>query len=81
MKEMQATGGGGMYGMMGDMPEMYDLVVNSNHELTERILNEESEDKRNSLITQATDLAKLQQNLLHGEELTNFIERSYKMIG
>ena len=79
MKEMQATGGGGM--MMGDLPEMYDLVVNSNHELTEKILNESDEAKRNSLITQATDLAKLQQNLLHGEELTNFINRSYAMIG
>jgi molecular chaperone HtpG len=81
MREMQATGGGGMYGMMGDMPEMYDLVVNSNHELTSRILNEDDGDKQKSLITQATDLAKLQQNLLHGEELTNFIKRSYDLIG
>ena len=81
MREMQATGGGGMYGMMGDMPEMYDLVVNSNHELTSKILEEADADKQKSLITQATDLAKLQQNLLHGEELTNFINRSYEMIG
>ena len=81
MREMQATGGGGMYGMMGDMPEMYDLVVNSNHELTSRILEEGNTEKQKSLITQATDLAKLQQNLLHGEELTNFINRSYALIG
>ena len=82
MREMQATGGGGgMYGMMGDMPEMYDLVVNSNHELTSKILEEGDAEKQKSLITQATDLAKLQQNLLHGEELTNFINRSYELIG
>ena len=30
MKEMQQTGGGGM---MGNMPDMYNLVVNTNHEL------------------------------------------------
>ena len=31
MKEQQAAGGGGM-NMMGVMPEMYNLVINTNHE-------------------------------------------------
>ncbi len=78
MKEMSATGGGGMMGM-GNMPEMYNLVVNTNHELVSDILNAD-ESKQKELISQAFDLAKLSQNLLHGEELTNFIKRSYDLI-
>lgn len=78
MKEMQATGGGGMMGM-GNMPEMYNLVVNTNHELVSDILNAD-ESKQKDLVSQAFDLAKLSQNLLHGEELTNFIKRSYELI-
>ncbi len=77
MKEMSATGGG-MIGM-GNMPEMYNLVVNTNHELVSDILNAD-EEKQKELVSQAFDLAKLSQNLLHGEELTNFIKRSYNLI-
>jgi molecular chaperone HtpG len=80
MKEMQMTGGGGMMGM-GDFPEMYDLVVNANHPLADKILDTEDEGDRKVAVNQALDLAKLQQNLLHGEELTKFIERSYAMLG
>ncbi len=79
MKEMQASGGGGGMMGMGNLPEMYNLVVNTNHPLVSEILNAE-EDKKKGLITQAFDLAKLSQNLLHGEELTNFIKRSYELI-
>tara|TARA_R110002073_G_scaffold53840_4_gene138908 strand:- start:111289 stop:113193 length:1905 start_codon:yes stop_codon:yes gene_type:complete len=79
MKEMSASGGGGMMGM-GNLPEMYNLVVNTNHELVGEILNTKTDKKRERLIGQAFDLAKLSQNLLHGEELTNFIKRSYDLI-
>ncbi|MAD96745.1 MAG: molecular chaperone HtpG [Flavobacteriaceae bacterium] len=79
MKEMQATGGGGMFGM-SNMPDMYNLVVNTNHELVSEILNTKTEKKQQRLIKQAFDLAKLSQNLLHGEDLTNFIKRSYELI-
>ena len=79
MKEMSATGGG-MMGM-GNLPEMYNLVVNTNHPLVGEILNTKTEKKRNRLIKQSFDLAKLSQNLLHGEELTAFIARSYEMLG
>ncbi|WP_440881274.1 molecular chaperone HtpG [Tenacibaculum sp. C7A-26P2] len=77
MKEMSATGGG-MMGM-GNLPEMYNLVVNTNHKLVSDILNSD-ETKQKELISQAFDLAKLSQNLLHGEDLTNFIKRSYELI-
>ena len=79
MKEMSQTGGGGMFGM-GNMPEMYNLVVNTNHELVGEILRTKTPKKRDRLISQSFDLAKLSQNLLHGEDLTNFIKRSYELI-
>ena len=77
MKDMQATGGGGMFGM-GNFPEMYNLVVNTNSELAGKILKTESADEKTSHIKQALDLAKLSQNLLKGKELTDFIQRSYQ---
>ena len=77
MKEMQQTGGGGM---MGNMPDMYNLVVNTNHELVSQILNTKTKKKKESLIQQALDLAKLSQNLLKGEALTQFLQRSVDLI-
>ncbi|MCM8568105.1 molecular chaperone HtpG [Gramella jeungdoensis] len=79
MKEMQQTGGGGMFGM-GNMPEMYNLVVNTNHDLISTILNTKTEKKQQRLIKQSLDLARLSQNLLKGEELTAFIKRSFDMV-
>jgi molecular chaperone HtpG len=64
---------------MGNFPDMYNLVVNTNSPLVSEILAAD-EDKQRGLISQAFDLAKLSQNLLHGEELTNFIKRSYELI-
>ena len=78
MKEMQQTGGGPT--MFGDMPEMYNLVVNANHSLVSEILNTKTDKKKERLIKQSFDLAKLSQNLLKGEALTDFIKRSYEMI-
>jgi len=80
MKEMQQTGGGGgMFGM-GNMPEMYNLVVNTNSQLVNDILNTKTKKKQERLINQSLDLARLSQGLLKGEELTNFVKRSYEMI-
>ena len=79
MKEMQQTGGGGM-NMFGNMPEMYNLIVNTNAPLVSEILNTEAGDDQKRLITQSLDLARLSQGLLKGEELTKFIKRSYSMI-
>jgi len=79
MKDMQATGGGGMFGM-GGFPEMYNLVVNSNSEFASKILANENSEEKNVQIKHALDLAKLSQNLLKGKELTDFIQRSYKQL-
>lgn len=79
MKEMSQTGGGGMFGM-GNFPEMYNLVVNSNSELATTILNTEDKSAQESLVKQALDLAKISQGLLKGEELTAFVKRSFELI-
>ena len=78
MKEMQQTGGGGMFG--GGFPEMYQLVVNVNHPLVSQILETKTKKKQKRLIKQSLDLARLSQSLLKGEELTAFIKRSFDMI-
>ena len=79
MKEMSQSGGGGMFGM-GNMPEMYNLVVNTNSELALNILNNPDKTVQEGLVKQALDLAKLSQNLLKGEELTAFVKRSFDLI-
>jgi molecular chaperone HtpG len=79
MKDMNAMGGGGM-GFYGNMPDMYNLVVNSNHPLISRILTEDDKEKQKNLARQAADLALLSQGLLKGEKLTNFIKRSVELI-
>ena len=79
MKEMSQSGGGGMFGM-NNMPEMYNLVVNTNSELVTSILNNTDKTAQESLVKQALDLAKLSQNLLKGEELTAFVKRSFDLI-
>ena len=77
MKEQQALGG---QNFMGNMPEFYNLVVNSNHPLIGRILKEENQEVKAKLAKQATDLALLSKNMLKGEDLTNFISRSLDLI-
>ena len=78
MKEMSASGGGGMFGM-GNFPEMYNLIVNTNSELVTNILNS-AEETQKDLVKQALDLAKLSQGLLKGEELTAFVKRSFETL-
>lgn len=80
MTEMNAVGGGGM-SMFGNLPESYNLVLNTNHPLMGKILTESDENAREKVAKQAIDLALLGKNLLKGEELTGFIKRSLEMIG
>jgi len=79
MKEMSASGGGGMFGM-NNFPDMYQVVVNVNAKLATEILTEKDTEKQSNLIKQGLDLAKLSQNLLKGEELTAFVKRSFELM-
>lgn len=79
MKDMAKTGGGGGFGFMGNMPDSYNVSINGNHAITQKILKATSEDEQVQLAKQAYDLALLSQNLLTGADLTNFIKRSVKL--
>jgi len=68
-----------MFGM-GNFPEMYNLVVNTNSDLANTILNSTDKSAQESLVKQALDLAKISQGLLKGEELTAFVKRSFELI-
>jgi molecular chaperone HtpG len=78
MKEMAAMGGG--MGFYGNMPDNYKVIVNGNHKLITRILNEENAEVQAALSKQAFDLALLSQGLLTGAELTEFVNRSVNLI-
>ena len=79
MKEQQAVGGGGM-AMFGEMPDSYNLVVNSNNPLIVSIAETKTDKKKKKLAKQAIDLALLSQGMLKGSELTSFIKRSIDLI-
>jgi len=78
-REMAQTSGGGM-GFYGELPESYNLVVNINHPLIGRVLNESDGEKQKELVHQLTDLALLGNGLLKGEALSRFLKRSVEMI-
>lgn len=78
MKEQQQLSGGN--NMFGNLPENYNLVVNSNHKLSGELLNEENPEQQKELIDQLMDLALLSQGQLKGKKLTDFIQRSIKLI-
>lgn len=79
MKDMQALGGGGM-SFYGDMPDMYNLVVNANHPIVYQLVNDKDEVHQETMAKQLIDLALLSQNLLKGKDLADFIKRSVDII-
>lgn len=81
MKDMARTGGGGGMSFMGSMPDNYNVAVNGNHPIVQRILKAESEDQKGKLAKQAYDLGLLSQSMLTGADLTAFIKRSVELVG
>ena len=79
MKEQQAVGGGGGMNMMGAMPEMYNLVINTNHPIVTKLVESKGK-KQTQLAKQAVDLALLSHGMLKGKDLTEFVERSFDLI-
>lgn len=80
MREMSEIGGGGMAGLYGEMPENYNLVINTNHPIIWDILHNEDKERQKEVISQLKDLALLSQGLLKGVALDEFIKRSTKII-
>jgi molecular chaperone HtpG len=77
MKEMQM-----MQGMqMGDLPESHNVVINTNHELiAQKLVAMKSADKKERFSKYLYDLARLNQNMLKGEEMSNFIKTSIEFL-
>lgn len=78
MKDMGAVGGG-MAAFYANMPDEVSLTVNGNHPIYDKILKED-ESKQKDQVRTLADLALLSQGLLKGAELSNFIERSVRMM-
>ncbi|EAZ82164.1 molecular chaperone HtpG [Algoriphagus machipongonensis] len=79
MKDMAATGGGGM-GFYGQLPDAYKVAINGNHPVVDKVLKAESEEEKISLAKQSFDLALLSQGLLTGKDLTAFVKRSVELL-
>jgi len=79
MKDMAKLGGGG-YSFMGSMPDNYNVAINGNHHIVQKILKADGDDLKIKLAKQAYDLALLSQNMLTGADLTNFIKRSVELV-
>ena len=75
MSDMSKTGGGGM-GMFGAMPNTYNITINANHPLINKLADLKDENEQKALAKQISDLALLSQNLLTGADLTAFIKRT-----
>ncbi len=78
MMEMQKMGGGSPF-MFGGMDEKINLVINSNHPINSKLLEEDAAQQEKH-IKQLYDLALLSQNMLKGEALTKFVSRSFELI-
>jgi molecular chaperone HtpG len=79
MKDMQAMGGG-QYSFMGNLPDQYNVVINSNNPLIAALIDDQDETHKHTIAKQLVDLAKLSQNLLKGKDLADFIKRSMEII-
>jgi molecular chaperone HtpG len=77
MKDMAAMQGMNMF---GSLPESWNVVINSNHSSSSKLIKLADNGEKEALLKNAFDLALLSQNALQGEALTNFINRSYGML-
>lgn len=77
MKEMQMLQGQQLEGF----PDSYNVVINTNHPLiTERLLRMRSEEKKENFVRYLYNLARLNQNMLKGADLTSFVQKSIDLL-
>ncbi len=74
MKEMARMNPGMAF--YGEMPDSYNLVLNTDNEIVKACLQEADTER----IKQLIDIALLQNGMLKGEALTKFVKRSVSMI-
>ncbi|WP_185864551.1 molecular chaperone HtpG [Blattabacterium cuenoti] len=58
--------------------EHCELIVNTNHMLMKKILEEKSKEKVKNIVQEAINLTLLSKNLLHGKHLDTFISKKLK---
>lgn len=76
MKEMQA-----LQGMQfGDFGDFYNVVVNTNHPLIATKLMAADDSTKATMAKYLTDLALLNQGMLQGAALTDFVQKSIEMM-
>ena len=68
----------GQAGMFGQMPTMYNIVVNGNSPVIGKMLKMKGEDRRKIYAKQLHDLALLSQGMLTGANLTEFVNRTFE---
>jgi molecular chaperone HtpG len=79
MKDMGAMGGG-MAAFYANMPDEVTLTVNGNHPIYRSILAEADSAHQEKQVRNLADLALLSQDLLKGNDLTSFINRSVELM-
>ena len=85
-REMSAMGGG--MNFYGEMPKMYNIIVNMENPLVGKILTAAESHKEDlatfagnsDMLKQITDLALLANGMLKGKDLSDFIARSAKVV-
>ena len=85
-REMSAMGGG--MNFYGEMPQMYNIIVNMENPLVGKILTAAESHKddlaafagNSDMLKQITDLALLANGMLKGKDLSDFIARSAKVV-
>ncbi|MGB0862290.1 MAG: molecular chaperone HtpG [Saprospiraceae bacterium] len=79
MQEMSRMQGNNAF---GNFPETFNLIVNTNHTLiNEKLLNLESEEEKVELVDYLYNLARLNQNMLKGQDLASFVKKSINFLG
>ena len=76
-REMSAIGGG--MNFYGEMPASYNIIVNMENPLIRKIWDG-GRSPEDDLLRQVTDLALLSNGMLKGKALSDFIERSSKLL-
>ena len=77
-REMSALGGG--MNFYGEMPQMYNVVVNMENPLVTKVISDKDDQGSQDLLKQITDLALLSNGMLKGKDLSDFIARSAKVV-
>ena len=65
----------------GPMPEFFNVVVNTNHPMiAEKLTKMKGQERKEKFASYLYDLAKLNQNMLKGEEMSAFIKKSLEFV-